>query len=813
MLRSSSFWERFPFLNRFVLFVAMPVLLFVLILAIFILRGGPTRSGELRLAGLNASVSIYRAEGGMPRIEAITEHDAYFALGLLHAQERLWEMEMLRRTGAGRLSEVFGKGAYASDLLMKHLRLYANAKKIWLNLDAKNKMLLQSYVDGVNSGIHETRVLPLDYYINGFQPEPWAPADSLVLLQLMAWNFSGNASDELRRLLLTNKYGIDVAGELLPGIPNDMADAFRPNGTALSKEYINSKIIGLPEDAPRNSIAYRGWVFASAWGAHGFPILGSDTFPPTSLPVSWYFSEMKSDSLVISGATLPGLPIFFFGRNARVAWTLTGATADTQDLILEEINPLNRNQYKVGDVYEEMKLGLDTIQLKKEFLRPASRPQEILVRRTRNGVVISDVPGISENKVLTLRWTGDDDMGGTFSGLMGMNHAANWSDFDSALSTYVTPVYSFLYSDIDGNIAYLAPGRYPIRSSGNGKVPIRGGGIRPVWQGFMDYSAIPRAINPPEGFLVIEKNTLSQLQSWSSSPAAIAARVGLPSSPFVAGGAGKHISSTGILALQEYYAPGLASEAALMRMRAVKPSSAQQQGVLQALKKWDGRLLEEGMLPAIYVAWRSRLRQVILGGLPVNGPAQEPSDAYLVAGDLAEHLMTARGEQWCNVDKRLSQASCDGLLEKTLTAALADLTTLIGANEGDWNLASLCRAGRHRGEGSIGELPAANRFLNRLGSASDARAHDFTWTCIRQDQSIDGVFRQFSGVRADAAGDRWLVDLGTEDGPRPQPNVSTTGVLPPRFQSRSEQPGSLPSVNRSMSEKQLFILPLTKENR
>ena len=175
--------------------------------------------------------------------------------------------------------------------------------------------------------------------------------------------------------------------------------------------------------------------------------------------------------------------------------------------------------------------------------------------------------------------------------------------------------------------------------------------------------------------------------------------------------------------------------------------------------------------------------------------------------------MTARGEQWCNVDKRLSQASCDGLLEKTLTAALADLTTLIGANEGDWNLASLCRAGRHRGEGSIGELPAANRFLNRLGSASDARAHDFTWTCIRQDQSIDGVFRQFSGVRADAAGDRWLVDLGTEDGPRPQPNVSTTGVLPSRFQIRSEQPGSLPGVNRSMSEKQLFILPLTKENR
>lgn len=802
MLRSSRFWEKFPFLSRFIFFIAVPILFLLLVLAIFVLCGGPSRSGELRLSGLNEAAIIHRVEGTVPRIEATTEHDAYFALGLLHAQDRLWEMEMLRRTGAGRLSEVFGKEAYASDLLMRHLRLYANAKKIWLNLDAKNKLLLQSYVDGVNAGIRDAKVLPLDYYINSFQPEPWVPADSLVLLQLMAWSFSGNASDELRRLLLINKYNFGVANELLSGIPIDIANGLPASTAVIAKENLNTPISSLPHDAPRNSIAYRGWVVARGWGVQGLPVLGSDTLPPSPLPVSWHFSEMKSNKLAISGATLPGLPIFFFGRNARVAWTLAGATADTQDLILEEINPLDSNQYKSGDVYEEMELGLDTIHLKKQFLRPASRPQEILLRRTRNGAVISDIPGISEDKVLALRWTGDDDTGGTFAGLMRMNHAANWHDFDLALSTHVTPVYSFLYADIDGNIAYLAPGLYPIRSSGNGTVPIRGTGTRPVWQGFVDYSAIPRTVNPSEGFLAIEKNTLSQLQSWNSRPAATAARTSLPPSSSAANRATQPFSST------EIVAPGRASDEALSRMRAIKPASAQQLGVLQALKKWDGRLREEGMLPAIYVAWRSRLRQAILAGLPANGAAREPSDAYLVDEDLVERLMTARGDQWCNVDKRSSRARCDGLLEQTLAAALVELTALIGADEGDWSLASLCQAGRRRGEGSNGELPAANRFLNRVGSASDAREHDFTWTCVRQDQFINGVFRQISGVRADTAGKRWLVDLGPEESPLPPPGMH----LPP-VPIRPRQPGGLAGVNRSMSENQLFILPLTKENR
>ncbi|MCX7784219.1 MAG: penicillin acylase family protein [Meiothermus sp.] len=482
----------------------------------FWLRGAtlPQHGGRLALKGLSAPVEMNRTAEGVLHIKAQTDADVFFALGVAHAQDRLWQMEFQRRVGAGRLSEVIGKATLTQDRFLRTWGFYRAAEQAYGGLEPYAKAAVDAYVAGITAYLATNPALGLEFRLLGFRPEPWKPDDVLVWAKMMSYDLSGNWRGELQRLQWAAK-GMSPARmtQLWPPYPSDaptvmQAEDFRqplppkPDGeSARSLLTLAGQMpVALHLPGERIARASNNWVIGPSRTLSGKPLLANDPHLGLGAPSVWYLVHMEAPTYKAMGSSFPGLPAVVIGRNERIGWGVTTVGADVQDLYIMEEAP---GGYRYKGQVEPWRIRTEVIKVKGE-------PDVTLrVRESRYGPVINDVVSNPGARPLSLRWTSLDATDRTMEAFLGIARAQNWEQFKAALALYHAPSQNFVYADVDGNIGYMAPARFPIRKPGHsGLMPVPGDGNWD-WQGYLPQDQWPQVYNPKEGFIVTANNKVT----------------------------------------------------------------------------------------------------------------------------------------------------------------------------------------------------------------------------------------------------------------------------------------------------------------
>ncbi len=305
----------------------------------------PRIEGEMGAKGVVASVEILRDGEGVPHIYAKSERDGWFAMGYVHAQDRLWQMEFQRRVAQGRLCEFLGERAFETDKLMRTLGFARLSERIAAKLDRETAANLEAYSAGINAFLAERPVLPVEFQVFRIEPEPWKPADTIGWLLVMAWDLSGNWRNELARVRFAARLGRQKASEFLPPYPGDPPWTI-PDFNTLYAELSPTAAALLAAYSPvEGAIGSNNWVVSGARSETGKPLLANDPHLGLQAPSIWYFAHVSTPRGNVVGGTLPGVPFIVLGRNDNVAWSLTTTYGDTQDLFVERIAPGDPDSY------------------------------------------------------------------------------------------------------------------------------------------------------------------------------------------------------------------------------------------------------------------------------------------------------------------------------------------------------------------------------------------------------------------------------------------------------------------------------------
>ena len=424
-------------------------------------RAMPTYSGSEKLPGLSAEVRVWRDAYGVPHIFAASMDDAARALGYLHASERLFQMEVQRRVGQGRMSEFRGADLVNVDKFMRTLGFYREAEASFAALSPPTQKRLQAYADGVNAFLDSHKdALPPEFLISGDSPEPWKPADSLVFGKLLSLQLSNNYKLESLRAHLRQKLGPERAAWMFPGLKPDEPITTEPtlNATHASRESLEDQIgalIGVSHGASNE------WVVAGSRTITGKPILANDPHLDLGAPILWYLARIVTPEGSVKGGTVPGTPVVLLGQNDSIAWGFTTADTDVQDLFIETIDPSDPTKYLTPDGPKPFETRDETIHVKD------GADINLTVRATRHGPVLSDVStdlgSLAEpGKAIALAFTGLGDRDTTAEAFMRLNGARNWGEFLDAMRLYQTPTQNIVYADVSGDIGFFSPGLVPV---------------------------------------------------------------------------------------------------------------------------------------------------------------------------------------------------------------------------------------------------------------------------------------------------------------------------------------------------------------
>jgi penicillin amidase len=482
--------------------------------AFFQVRGAlPSYSGHIQAQGLRAQVEIVRDKNAVPHIIAGSIEDAAFGLGYVHAQDRFWQMELMRRLGQGRLSEIVpprlvGSALIDTDRTMRGLGIYRKASDSLNALSPAIRGIIESYSAGVNAWLDRADPqygleLTLIKLLSGgrYRPEPWRPADSVVWSKLMALSLDGNWRAELLRLRLARKIGDDGVKFLIESAGDNSDSTLYMANEALNGLDLDRLYRATDNEATRKREASNEWVLSGAHSVSGKPLLANDPHLGLSFPGVWYLARVVGPGFDIRGATSPGSPAIVLGHNSSIGWGFTTTNLDSQDLFVERIDPTDPNRYITPDGARSFAVREETINVM------WGDPVLLRVRETRHGPVIDDFIRRADDltpqgHVLALQATALDGSDTSVEGFGRIGLAQNWEEFLGAARKIMTPMQNIVYADTAGNIGLISPARVPIRRKGDGSMPVPGWTSDYDWAGFVPFDDLPRLYNPPGGIIV-----------------------------------------------------------------------------------------------------------------------------------------------------------------------------------------------------------------------------------------------------------------------------------------------------------------------
>ncbi|NHJ02913.1 MAG: penicillin acylase family protein [Candidatus Heimdallarchaeota archaeon] len=455
----------------------------------------PIVNGKLTVSGLHDEVEIIRDKWGVPHIRAKTDYDLFFAQGFVHAQDRLWQLEQNKRVAKGQLSEIIGDLALDTDRTALTFGFARSGKADWELLGDEIKRALTAYADGINAYMrHPTSKLPLEFTLLRFKPELWTPEDSLAISRLMVWQLSHAWYGEIIKSKIIEKIGEKHAKELEFIYPEDNP-ATLPTGIEFNLLNIDKSLTGMKGPFISKGKGSNSWVVSGKLSKTGGAYLCNDMHLKISLPSIWYENHLKSKSIHASGVTLPGVPLIQVGHNNHIAWGMTLAFVDSEDLYIEKLNPENDAQVEYNGKWEAIKILKEEITVKGQ-----KEPYIEEIKITRNGPIISKVVS-GHNEVLSVKSLALQPTR-SFEGWYKLNCASNWDDFVSSIKLIDAAQLNVTYADTEGNIGYYVSGKVPIRKKGKGDVPTPGWTSEYEWTGTVPFEEMPHAFNPKQGYLV-----------------------------------------------------------------------------------------------------------------------------------------------------------------------------------------------------------------------------------------------------------------------------------------------------------------------
>ena len=553
----------------------------------YLQRSLPQTEGTLRLAGPHAPIEILRDAYGIPHIFARNTEDAAFGLGFVHAQDRLWQMEMSRRIAAGRLAEILGPAALPTDEFLRTLGIYRAAQATLAHLEPGTRRALDAYAAGVNAFIATRPVLPIEFWLTRDRFAPWTPADTIGWVKMMAWELGGNWRTELLRVRLAKTLSPAQIEQLLPPYPGDAPLKIRDLKDlygGLAKQARALARIAPPANGP----ASNNWVVSGAHSATGKPLLANDPHLGLSAPSVWYLAQISAPGLDAIGATFPGVPMVVLGHNDRIAWGFTNTGADVQDLYIEKLD--GHGNYLTPEGWRPLSRIDETIKVR------GGDDVHLTVRQTRHGPLISDVLRSAGNLAppgygIAMQWTALRDDDRTVEAGLKMLRAGNWKEFLAAVREFDSPQQNMVYADVDGHIGFIAAGRVPIRKPENdlhGLAPAPGWDAKYDWVGFIPFDQLPQLYDSPNGEIYSANNKITPpgygpfiTSEWE--PPYRAKRI----AELLAAVLRHTISS---FARMQGDVVSLAARELLPRMSATHPASEQAQLALELLAHWDGSM-------------------------------------------------------------------------------------------------------------------------------------------------------------------------------------------------------------------------------
>jgi penicillin amidase len=637
--------------------------------------GRPVTQGRVILSGLEQDVGIYRDTDGVPHIFAANEADAYRALGFVHAQDRLFQMEIFRRTGAGRLSEILGSAALPVDRFMRVMGFYRIANASFAHLGPATRAALTAYAEGVNGYIasHRGSFGP-EFFLLGIRPEAWTPADSLVFARIMSVLLGGDYRAASARAALARRLAPEELRALFPDDPGARNLAALPPEKA---EAALARAVAAVPELLHPRLASNAWVVDGAHSATGRPLLANDPHLMFNAPSLWYLARITTPDFSLTGATAPGVPFHLLGQNRSFAWGLTTTGAATQDLFIERLAAGDPTRY-------DTPAGPQLFTTRQEVIHVRFGEDVVMrVRETRHGVVISDLPNgpqPPENGpyVMVLATTARSEEDHTAEALYKLGHATDVKSGVAALADWVAPVQNVMLADQSGHIGLVVAGRIPVRAGGaTNFVPAQGWTGTGDWTGFVPFDKMPRRLDPPDGRLINANNRVVGpdypffiARDWDDSYRAdrIAALLG-ERTKAGAGDMGA-IQLDTVAGAKDALLPQLLAAGTEGVASPLAPQAA------RLLAAWDGRMLADRAEPLIYAAW---VRAV---GLRVLGEARLGRGVRFGFATLARLL--AKDSPLCRNPADPRQHTCVDAMRLGLQDALAVLAAAHGTDMTRW---------------------------------------------------------------------------------------------------------------------------------
>jgi penicillin amidase len=701
----------------------------------FVSRSLIDYSESFTLSGISAPVEIVRNNDAVPHIFGRDDADVYFALGFVHAQDRLWQMTMLRRTAQGRLSELFGPATLQVDELIRRLDLYGLALQSVKVQDAETMEALTAYSAGVNAWIEQVnagargRGAP-EFFL--FQPEiaAWAPADSIAIIKLMSLQLSSHLQDEVLRARLSLLLSSERLADILPDDPG--------KGIAALPDYA-ALVPGVAPDArpvdfalgPYSPVAPPGMAGASnAWAAApnrsaaGGALLAGDPHLGFTAPSLWYLARLELSTGGVIGGTIPGIPAVMVGRSEKMGWALTTAYLDDQDLVIEKLNPDDPAQYALPDgSWADFESRQTIVTVKGEA------PVTLTLRWSKNGPVLSpklyDVGTITPpGHVAALSWTALSDQDTSMTAAIHLMKSQTVAAAIEAGSLYVAPAQNLMLAGPDG-IALQVIGQIPIRDAAHpsqGRLPSPGWNPAVGFKGVYDFAENPSFVNPPSGLLGNTNNKTVDRTfphhvsfSWGDTMR-IQRWLTLMKSREV------HTRESFIEAQTDTVNPTARLLLPLIGADLWFTGEAAPEGTpeafrqraLKLLAEWNGEMNEHLPEPLIAEAWlrslQDRLIRDELG--PMADTFTHPDPVFL------ERVFrdTDGAGVWCDVIQSAAVETCTDIARIALDEALLRLSETYGPNIESWRWGDAHQAAQDHPV--LGKIPFLRHFVNIRQSTS-----------------------------------------------------------------------------------------------
>jgi penicillin amidase len=488
-------------------FIVLAVLAVMFLSYRLLTKSFPQTSGTLQLTILENPVDVYRDDYGVPHIYAQNRSDLFKAVGFVTAQDRLWQMDLHRRTASGKLSEILGKDAIEYDRFLRMWGFERLADTFYPQLSPESRRVLDDYTAGVNAYITtNTDKLPVEFSLLRYKPAPWRPQDSVAFARLMAWKLSFSWHVDLVLHQIIEKVGRNKAQELFPDFPQQgpyiVADSdfiLQPGSSFLAAGMRLCQLLGV-------RIGHMGsnsWVVAGEKSWSGKPLLANDPHLDLTAPSIWYEMHLAADDLDVMGVSLPGVPGIVIGHNRSIAWGLTNGMIDDVDFYIERVNPDDSTQYWHDGQWRHFEQVEEEIPIKGEDAL------QLRLLKTENGVVVTDFHPVlkGDETPVSMRWTGFEFSDELLSYLKLMQ-AGTWDSFKDALRHFKVPAQNFVFAAADGDIGYYLAGAIPIRKRTTGVLPHRGWLSQGEWTDVIPFEELPHAFNPPENYLVTANNRI-----------------------------------------------------------------------------------------------------------------------------------------------------------------------------------------------------------------------------------------------------------------------------------------------------------------